>query len=398
MELNKKNVRTIIGIIVFTVLFMWIVNHFEVARAFFGMAIGLIMPFVIGACIAFVINVPMAFFEERCFNKLFDAIGKINKGKLEKVGKFLKKASRILSLAVTIVLFGLLIFFVGFLLVPEIKNTAMTAWSKIPGTADKIIEFMKSHGIDNEEITKWLSNIDINDIKKLIESSIGKLTSGAGFVFSSAMSFVSGTVGVIVDAFVAIVFAIYILFQKETLSRQGKKVLYAFLDETIADKIVYILRLSYKTFKNFLTGQCTECVILGVMFFVAMLIFRMPYALLISVLIGITALIPIFGGFIGCAIGAVLILFVNPLQAVWFIVMFLIIQQLEGNLIYPHVVGNSVGLPSIWVLVAVSLGGSLFGIMGMLVFIPIVSVMYVLFRETVRGKLDKKDLSEDKFE
>lgn len=397
MELNKKNVRTIIGIIIFTVLFIAVVNNFNVARDVFGMAVSLVIPFIVGACIAFIVNVPMSFFEEKVFNFIFDKVGKLNKGKFEKVGKILKKTSRILSLIVTLVLFGLLLFFVGFLLVPEVKNTAMTIWAKVPGAAQKVIEFMESHGIDNEEITKWLSSIDINDWKEYLENALNLLKVGVKGVFFSAVGFVSGTVGVIVDAFVAIVFAIYILFQKEKLAGQGKQILYAFLDETIADKVVYILRLAYRTFRNFLTGQCTESVILGVMFFIAMLIFGMPYALLISVLIGITSLIPIFGAFVGCIVGAVLIVFVNPLQALWFVVLFLVLQQIEGNLIYPHVVGNSVGLPSIWVLVAVSLGGSLFGVVGMLVFIPITSVLYVLLREAVKGKLHKKNLSEEKW-
>ncbi len=397
MELNKKNVRTIIGIIIFTVLFIGVVNHFDVARDIFSMAIKLVVPFIVGACMAFIVNVPMSFFEEKVFNKLFDKVGSLNKGKLKKVTDILKKASRILGLIITLVLFALLIFFVGFLLVPEIKNTAMTIWGKVPGAANKVIEWMQKTGIDNEEITKWLSSIDINDWKEYLENAVGFLKVGVKGVFFSAVGLVSGTVGVIVDAFVAIVFAIYILFQKEKLSCQGKQILYAFLDEVVADKTVYILRLSYKTFRNFLTGQCIESVILGVMFFIAMLIFRMPYALLISVLIGITSLIPIFGAFVGCIIGVVLIIFVNPLQALWFVVLFLVLQQIEGNLIYPHVVGNSVGLPSIWVLVAVSLGGSLFGVVGMLVFIPITSVAYVLLREAVKGKLVKKELPDSKW-
>ena len=159
-----------------------------------------------------------------------------------------------------------------------------------------------------------------------------------------------------------------------------------------AEAVIEVCSLTYRTFSNFLTGQCVEAVILGTMFVIAMSIFKMPYAWLIGILIAFTALIPIFGAFIGCAIGAFLIFMIDPIQAFWFIVLFLVLQQIEGNLIYPHVVGNSVGLPSIWVLAAVSIGGSLMGIVGMLIFIPIVSVLYALFREVVYLKLKKNNI------
>ena len=178
--------------------------------------------------------------------------------------------------------------------------------------------------------------------------------------------------------------------QKERLGRQVRKVLQAFMPAKRVARVIYICSLSYRTFSNFITGQCIEAVILGTMFFIVMSIFQFPYALLVGVLIAFTALIPIFGAFIGCIVGALLILMVNPMQALMFVIMFLILQQIEGNLIYPHVVGNSVGLPSIWVLVAVTLGGNLMGVAGMLIFIPLMSVAYALFREWVYRRLAKK--------
>ncbi len=192
--------------------------------------------------------------------------------------------------------------------------------------------------------------------------------------------------------FIGFVFAIYILIQKETLGRQCIKVMNAFFPKKVVDKIYNVCSLSHKTFSKFITGQCLEALILGMMFFVSMTIFRLPYALLVGVLIAFTALIPMIGAFIGCAVGAFLILMVNPMQAVFFIILFLVLQQIEGNLIYPHVVGNSVGLPSMWVLFAVTVGGKLMGIVGMLVFIPLMSVLYTLFRELVnkRSQLSKK--------
>lgn len=173
---------------------------------------------------------------------------------------------------------------------------------------------------------------------------------------------------------------------------QVKKIGYAFIPRDWMEIMLAISSMAYKTFSHFLTGQCVEAVILGTMFFVTMTLFKMPYALLVGVLIAFTALIPIFGAFIGCAVGTILIFMVNPVQALGFIVMFFVLQQIEGNLIYPHVVGNSVGLPSIWVLVAVSIGGSLMGIVGMLIFIPLVSVVYSLIRGIVNRRLERRNI------
>ena len=176
---------------------------------------------------------------------------------------------------------------------------------------------------------------------------------------------------------------------------QARMLLRALLPQKHADRVLYIFSLSYRTFTNFITGQCLEAMILGTMFFVVMSILRFPYALLVGILVAVTALIPIFGAFIGCAIGAFLILVVNPMQALAFVALFLVLQQVEGNLIYPHVVGNSVGLPSIWVLVAVTVGGNLMGLVGMLIFIPLVSVLYTLLREWVYRRLREKKLREE---
>nr|WP_081019380.1 AI-2E family transporter [Blautia obeum] len=192
--------------------------------------------------------------------------------------------------------------------------------------------------------------------------------------------------------FIAFSFACYILFQKERLYIQVRKVIFAFISRQKADALLKICSLTYRTFANFLAGQCLEAIILGFMFVVTLSILKMPYALLIGILIAFTALIPIFGAFIGCAVGVFLIFMVSPKQAVLFIIIFLLLQQIEGNLIYPHVVGGSVGLPSIWVLAAVTIGGNLMGIVGMLIFIPTVSVFYTIFREYVYLRLKKQNI------
>ena len=209
---------------------------------------------------------------------------------------------------------------------------------------------------------------------------------------TAASSIVSG----IVDFFIGFIFAIYVLAQREKLSRQVKMILYAALPEAAADYLCRVGALACRVFSNFFSGQCLEACILGFLFVIAMTIFRMPYAVLVGVLVAFTALIPMFGAFIGCALGAFLILMQNPIQALWFIVMFIVIQQLEGNLIYPKVVGNSVGLPSIWVLAAVTLGGSTMGVLGMLIMIPLCSVAYSLLRESVYGRLKKRGIDREK--
>ena len=212
------------------------------------------------------------------------------------------------------------------------------------------------------------------------------------------MSAIGSIVSGVTTFVIAFVFSCYVLLQKEKLSVQVKKVVYAFFPERRCEWLFEVAGLASKAFSSFFTGQCVEALILGCMFFIVMSILNMPYTLLVSVLIAFTALIPIFGAFIGCFVGAFLILMVDPMKMLVFVVTFLILQQIEGNLIYPKVVGSSVGLPSIWVLAAVSIGGSLMGIVGMLIFIPIVSVVYTLFKASVYKHLRKKrrDISDGK--
>ena len=213
-----------------------------------------------------------------------------------------------------------------------------------------------------------------------------------GVILQLTRTIVGSLVSGVATFFIAFSFACYILFQKEKLHIQIRKVIFAFLPKEKAEAFFQVCSLTYRTFANFLTGQCLEAIILGCMFCVTLSILRMPYALLIGVLIAFTALVPIFGAFIGCAVGSFLIFMVSPKQAILFIIVFLVLQQIEGNLIYPHVVGESVGLPSIWVLAAVTIGGNLMGIVGMLVFIPLLSVFYTIFREYVYLHLKKQHI------
>ena len=230
------------------------------------------------------------------------------------------------------------------------------------------------------------------DPQKIMSWAMGFLGNGAENMMSTTVSAVGSLVSGVANFFIAFSFAIYILFQKEKLHLQMRKIMFAFLPKGKAEATLEVCSLAYKTFSSFLTGQCVEAMILGSMFVVSMTIFRLPYALLIGIIIAFTALIPVFGGFIGCWVGFFMIFMVSPEKAIFFLLLFLVLQQIEGNLIYPHVVGGSVGLPSIWVLAAVSIGGKLMGIVGMLIFIPLASVFYTLFREVVYLRLKKQHI------
>ena len=244
---------------------------------------------------------------------------------------------------------------------------------------------------NNREIMDLVNQVEFNP-NKAIQWGMSILGNGAGNFMNTTMTAVGSIVSVVTTFFIAFSFACYILFQKEKLHVQVRKVFFAFIPKRKAEVILEVCSLTYRTFANFLTGQCLEAVILGSMFVITLSILKMPYALLIGIIISFTALIPIFGAFIGCVLGCLLIFMVSPKQAILFILVFLILQQIEGNLIYPHVVGSSVGLPSIWVLAAVTIGGNLLGIIGMLVFIPLVSVLYTLFREYVYLRLKKQHI------
>ena len=237
-------------------------------------------------------------------------------------------------------------------------------------------------------------NIDWSSLADSIVTFVQNFAAG---VVSSGVGIFSGIVSGVVTFVIAFTFSIYVLFQKERLARQAKQILYAVFPEKITEKILSVAALSNQVFSSFLSGQCVEAVILGTLFVITMSILGMPYAMLTGIVIAITALIPIFGAFIGCVIGMLLIVMVNPVQAVWFLVLFLVLQQIEGNLIYPHVVGNSVGLPSIWVLVAVTVGGNMFGILGILVFIPLCSVLYALFAMFVKKRLREREIPESRW-
>lgn len=425
MEWNNRNVRITIGILGGAILFYWSLQNLDTVFGLLGTIIGLLMPFLIGLCIAFFINVPMraierTFFEPRKPKKDWSTLipakwqkaaspkknGKLApKGNGKKVvstkmrppllNGWMQKVRRPVSMVLALVLVIVIILAVMLVVIPEIGNTARTVRQMFPGFLEKV-------QVWSDQILAALpeaSEIELPEINwdNMINSAANFLKAGATNIVGSTLNIANSVFNGLLNFVLGLVFAIYVLLQKEKLCQQAKKVLYALFREERAERILSIARLSNRTFSNFLTGQCLEAVILGLMFFVVMTIGGFPYAMMISVLIGFTALIPVFGAFLGCFVGVLLILVVNPPKALLFLIVFLVLQQIEGNLIYPRVVGSSVGLPGMWVLVAVTLGGNALGVVGMLVMVPICSIVYALVRDGVNHKLVAKGVPSKKW-
>lgn len=378
MNLPGNNAKKTIFVLCSAILFYQALENIGNIIDFINKLIALIFPFIIGCAIAFVINVPMRQIEKHLFKK----------SKYKKI----PTVRRVIALVTTISAFILIVVFALRIVIPEITNTVMDVSDKLPGAMEKLLDKAEKLTEKYPEIQEAILNIEV-DWSKVVDVAVNSLKNGIGVFMVSGIGIISDVISGVTSFVIGLVFAIYILFQKEKLARQAKQVMYAFLSKEKVEKIITICSISNKTFASFLSGQCLEACILGTMFFITMSIIRLPYALMMGVVIAITALIPIVGAFIGCFIGALLILIDSPTKALMFVIMFLVLQQIEGNLIYPHVVGSSVGLPSIWVLVAVTVGGNLMGVLGMLIFIPICSILYALFKELVKRRLEERKIT-----
>ena len=381
MENDKKKIRSIFLGIAGCIVLFWVLFQPERLKGAWDWLITLLSPFLVGAVLAFIMNVPM-----RAFENLLKGIKK-------------QEVRRPLALLLTVIAVILVVALVVVLLVPQVVETAETVAGKLPAFFSRVETSIMTFLQDNPELLEWVgNNIDLKslDIGGLVKQALDVVSGSVTTIVNSAFSAIGTFTSALVNAVVSLVFAIYCLFRKESLARQGRRLCYAFLPESWADTIVRVLRLSNSTFSNFLSGQCLEVLILGSMFAVSMAIFRMPYIPLVSVLVAVTAFIPIVGAFAGCILGALFILVDDPMKAVWFVAMFLILQQIENNLIYPRVVGTSIGLPGMWVLLAVAVGGEVMGVAGMFLMIPMVAVMYVLLRELTNHRLETRGIEESK--
>lgn len=378
MDLNSGNMKKIRSLILFTAVVCLAAVKMDILLESIFFLLGIIRPFIYGAAIAFVLNIPMKAIEKGLFSK----------AKNPKVDKIKRPVSIFLAFAAVV----LVIVFVTVTVVPQVTKTMIELGNKIPQFLVDAQIWLEELFASQPQLIALLEEFDPAQMNwdSIVNTVIDFLKNGLGNVVSSTVTVASTIIGGVVNIFVALVFSFYILAQKEKLGDQFKRMLHAYFPQKAYDKVLEVASLAGRNFSSFITGQCMEAVILGTMFVVTMALFGFPYAVMVGVLIAFTALIPIVGAFIGCFVGAFLIMVDDPVKAIWFLVLFIVLQQIEGNLIYPHVVGNSVGLPSIWVLAAVTIGGSLMGVVGMLIFIPILSTVYALLREDVNERNGKK--------
>ena len=381
--MNKKTIfRIFLGVAACIILY-WLLNERESVKHVLDAALDILSPFITGGCIAFILNVPMRFFE----NKLT---------RIEGIGLRRTVALLLTFIAVAIVLGGVFL-----LLIPQLITTVEMFIPAVYDFTQEIGVYLNDFLSKNPEAMDLLQGSQSEntlDLATLVQNIASWLGGRISTILQGAVSTLGRVAGFAVDLFVAIVFAVYCLFQKETLARQGRKIMYAFAKEKFADRVIYILRLSNSTFSNFLSGQCIEVCILGVMIATSMAILKLPYIPLVSVLVAVTAFIPIVGAWAGCIVGTFFMLVNDPMQAVWFLIMFLVVQQIEGNLIYPKVVGTSIGLSGMWVIAAISIGGDLFGVVGMLLMIPFASVVQTVLREEVAIRVYQRKINPEKME
>lgn len=367
--MKDKTRKDIIIIISYIALVIFALVNFSKIFTFLGKVISIFSPFLLGIILAFVLNVLNNFIEKKIFGKI-------------KPSKIWNKIKRPLCITLSLILVFLTIFFVMNLLIPQLKNSASLFTDTLPAYKEDIIGILNRFDVDESTVNKVGEYLD--NFGKVITDYI---KGNSKDVITVTTEVATSVINIISKGIITLVFAIYMIAQKETLSRQINKVMKAYLKPKTINKINTVGTLANKTFSNFVTGQCLEALIFGSLVFVGMLIFRFPYASTIGVLLGFTALIPIFGAFIGTAIGFILIMMVSPVKAILFVVFIIVLQQIEGNLIYPRVVGKSIGLPGMWVLLSVTVGGSIGGILGMLIATPLCSLLYALFTKMVNDRL-----------
>lgn len=380
MEFNRKNMKCILLLISFTLALAWVLLNITLVGSLLSGLFGLLTPFLLGLCVAFILNLILCPLE-RGWTKL--------RAKRKKQGKLSAKLKRPVCIIVSVLLFLGAISAIFFILIPQLQTTFTGIYAMLPRAMKnletwwtELVAFLDGYGVVLPVLEP--------DVEKILKSVSDFFSRNSDYLFNTTMGITMSIASVLMNVVLAFVFSIYVLAQKEKLGSNAKKLLYVILKEKHADRVLELLALTDNTFSKFVSGQVTEALILGTLCFIGMSVLRLPYALVISVVIGFTALIPVFGAWIGAIIGAFLIVVDAPIKALWFLIFLVLLQQLESNLIYPKVVGSSVGLPGLWVLVAVTVGGSAFGVLGMLFAVPVFSVIYALVGEFVRKKSTPK--------
>ena len=385
MQLDKENIKKIRWLIAFAILLYLGVQNLHIVISTVRVLLGFLFPFIIGFGIAFILNIPMKFIEHHLFGKA-----------LKQEKKTVQKLARPVSLVLSICFVICIIVIVMLVVVPELGATFVNIAKKIEENIPVFQKWIDNVFGNNPEVVKWAQSLDIEP-GKIIDSVLGVLKNGVNNIVSSTVSITMGLLTTAMNVSIGFVFACYVLLQKEKLLQQIKKAMYAMFPEKPVRYLAHVWNLANRIFSSFITGQCIEAVILGSMFFVTMVILKIPYALLISVMITIMALIPIFGLCIAFIIASILIVMVNPIKVIVFAILFAVLQQIEGNLIYPRVVGKSIGLPPIWVIFVITLGSKLMGIVGMILFIPLSSVIYTLLRKSVYKRIQNRKIPNDKW-
>lgn len=440
MELNWQNMKKIMAIVAFGIVLYISLQNFDEIGAGIGNFINVISPFILGACIAFVVNIPMKFFEKKIFkvnykNKVVRGVKNTNQRQVELKNDFaniidydtsnlsnigtqqnsrynvikneerniksnfvkakekpINKTKRFISIFLSLFIIIFVLVLLMTLVIPEIANVIKTFIQYLTGLPAELKPIIDEAASTYPEFGEELSELQI-DFSNILNTLIDFLKNAGTSLIDFVGKTISTTISSIVNLVVGVIFSFYLLMSKEKIGKNFKRIVLAYLPNKYANKILEITELSKEAFTKFITGQLKEAVILGTLCYIGMIILQLPYSLTISLLAMVTALIPIFGAFIGATVGVILLLAVSPFKAIIFLIFIIVLQQLETNLIYPKVVGDSVGLPGIIVLVAISIGGSLGGVLGMLVALPIASVTYTLIRAGVEKRLKEKNIN-----
>lgn len=374
MEFKNNKIKDYIFLSTYIILLIFFFINIKDIMNFLYKFLGILKPFIWGIAIAFILNIPVKLIEKNLGN-----------------GKYFKGMKRSFSITLTFLFFILAITLFILFVIPQLLSSISTLMNSIPEYLSQFEKFLEVNAINNSQSQVMMQNI-INELLNMWKEILKVTSQIVGTSLGYLLDFTLGITYGVINFFLALVLAIYMLASKEILISQLKLIIYAFVSKNKSDRIIELGKMCNEMFSKFILGQCTEALVIGVLCFIGMIILKMPYALLISVVIGVTALIPVFGAFLGTIPSAFIILIIDPIKALWFIIFIIVLQQLEGNLIYPRVVGSSIGLSALWVMFAMIVGGSLFGIIGMLIGIPIFGVVFKILKRVANRKINEKGI------
>lgn len=374
MEFKNNKIKEYIFLSTYIILLIFFFINIKDIMNFLYKFLGILKPFIWGIAIAFILNIPVKLIEKNLGNS-----------------KFFKGMKRSFSITLTFLFFILAITLFILFVIPQLLSSISTLMNSIPEYLSQFEKFLEVNAINNSQSQVMMQNI-INELLNMWKEILKVTSQIVGTSLGYLLDFTLGITYGVINFFLALILAIYMLASKEILISQLKLIIYAFVSKNKADRIIELGKMCNEMFSKFILGQCTEALVIGVLCFIGMIILKMPYALLISVVIGVTALIPVFGAFLGTIPSAFIILIIDPIKALWFIIFIIVLQQLEGNLIYPRVVGSSIGLSALWVMFAMIVGGSLFGIIGMLIGIPVFGVVFKILKRVANRKINEKGI------